>query len=49
MCLAHWRALSDELRTRVLRTNRERDQRGFERAVTEARDLIDNGNRRQRA
>lgn len=49
MCWAHWRVLPLELRNRILRSNSTRNQRAFEHAVTEARDLIDNDNRRKRA
>lgn len=49
MCREHWFALSPELRTRILRTNAARDRGGFERAVTQARDLIDSGKWRARA
>lgn len=49
MCLTHWRVLPIALRDRILRSNADRDQRAFEAAVTKARDLIDNENRRKRA
>lgn len=49
MCRRHWFALPPELRTRILQSNSRRDQSAFERAVTDARDLIENENRRKRA
>lgn len=49
MCRRHWFMLPQELRNRILLSNSRRDQHAFERAVTDARDLIDNENRRKRA
>jgi hypothetical protein len=49
MCLTHWRVLPHELRNRILRSNAARDQHAFGLAVTEARDLIDNTDWRERA
>ncbi|HEX8485734.1 hypothetical protein [Sphingomonas sp.] len=49
MCRSHWHALSLELRERILKSNARRDRPVFERAVTEARDLIDSGAWRRRA
>jgi hypothetical protein len=56
MCRSHWFALPLELRNRVLQTNaRARlsptaDNRdAYQRAVTDARDLIDSGSWRARA
>ncbi len=47
MCRPHWNALPSTLRERILRSNGARNQQAFERAVTEARDLIDSGNHRR--
>lgn len=49
MCRPHWGALPTTLRERILRSNAARDRQAFERAVTEARDLIDSGQWRRRA
>lgn len=49
MCRTHWFGLPADLRERILRTNSARDRAGFERAVTQARDLIDSGQWRKRA
>lgn len=49
MCRRHWLMLPPALRTRILQSNARRDQSAFERAVTDARDLIDNEGRRNRA
>lgn len=43
MCRQHWFALPRNLRERITHSNARRDTRAFERAVTEARDLIDSG------
>lgn len=42
-CRRHWFMLPTELRDTILRTFARRDQVGFERALTRARDLIDTG------
>lgn len=49
MCRRHWFMLSSALRGRILQSNARRDQPAFERAVTDARDLIESENRRNRA
>ncbi|WP_242095467.1 helix-turn-helix domain-containing protein [Sphingomonas sp. CROZ-RG-20F-R02-07] len=49
MCRTHWIGLPMSLRDRIMRSNGARDVRAFERAVTEARDLIDSGEWRRRA
>jgi hypothetical protein len=49
MCRQHWFGLSLALRERILSSNARRDMAAFERAVTEARDLIDSGEWRKRA
>lgn len=43
MCRQHWFALPPMLRERITRSNARRDNIAFERAVTEARDLIESG------
>ncbi|WP_425230243.1 LexA family protein [Sphingomonas sp.] len=47
MCRPHWFALPPELRTRILQANSRRDRVAFERAVTQAKDLIDGGGWRE--
>ncbi len=49
MCRQHWLALPAVLQQRILRSNARGDRTAFERAVTEARDLIDSGEWRKRA
>lgn len=43
MCRRHWFALPPTLRERITRSNARSDRDAFQRAVTEARDLIDSG------
>ena len=49
MCRQHWLALPVALRNRIVRSNACGDQPTFERAVTDARTLIDSGEWRKRA